>query len=185
MRRSIPTRPRRGTLTLAAPLLALSFVAAAQAQGVEQFSVPFKASLTIEETVVFTGALPCFAFGSVTARGNASHLGTVTASSQDCISPLGAFDPAGSNSFSFASVRGESGLILTAANGDRVFAHYSGTLTAQDGRHPHRIAGHFVIAGGTGRFSGVTGGGTLDGEEDISQIVSGHGNITLNGVIRY
>ena len=138
-------------------------------------SSPFKATLTLTETVLFTGAAPCFAIGSLQAVGTASLLGKVTATSSDCINPQGVTDPNSPSSFNFASTgTGSAGLVFTAANGDLLFVTYSGTLTAQPAG-PHQIAGHFVITGGTGRFLGATGGGSLSGYEDISQVVSGHG----------
>jgi len=69
-------------------------------------------------------------------------------------------------------------------NGGRLFVTYSGTLTARAGK-PHRLAGQFVITGGTGRFFGATGGGVLFGHEDISQVVSGHGEVEALGTIVY
>lgn len=145
---------------------------------------PFKAQLTLTETVTFPGT-PCFGIGSVQAVGTATHLGKVTATSQDCFTPIGVFDPGAPNSFSFSSLgTGPTGLVFTAANGDVLFATYSGTVKAQPSG-PHRIEGQFTITGGTGRFIGATGGGTLSGYEDISQIVSGHGQIEAVGTIRY
>jgi hypothetical protein len=112
-------------------------------------------------------------------------LGKVTAVWHDCINPQGVFDPSGPNSFSFSSLgAGATGLVLIAANGDSVFVTYSGILTAQPS-NPHRITGQFTITGGTGRFVGATGGGSLAGYEDISQIVSGFGEIGATGTIVY
>jgi hypothetical protein len=61
---------------------------------------------------------------------------------------------------------------------------YSGTLAPRDDR-PHRIRGHFVIMGGTGRFALATGGGTLTGYEDITQVVSGRGAVVASGTISF
>lgn len=158
----------------------LTFGAAAQPQ-----SRPFKAKLVLTESVLFTGAVPCFAIGTMQATGNATQLGKVTATSSDCINPQGGFDPSGPNSFSFASNgAGSAGLVFTAANGDLLYAAYSGSLTAQP-TGPHKVTGQFVITGGTGRFLGATGGGTLSGYEDISQVVSGHGEIEATGTVAY
>ena len=177
MNRSMPLVLRRlGTFGLMA--LASAAIAAPQSR-------PFKAKLTVTESIQFTGAAPCFAIGSIQAIGTATHLGKVTVSSHDCINPQGVFDPSAPNSFSFASTgAGSTGLVFTAANGDSLFAAHSGTLTAQSSG-PHRITGQFIITGGTGRFVGATGGGTMTGYEDISQIVSGHGEIDVAGVIVY
>lgn len=142
---------------------------------------PFEARLSIAETIVIAGSSPCFLVGSVTASGNASHLGQVTATSSDCI------NPSGSDSFIFAS-SGEGptgGLVFTAANGDTLYAKYIGTLTQQPSG-PHLITGHFTISGGTGRFVEATGGGTLTGTEVIDFTAgTGSGEIEAIGTIAY
>ena len=57
---------------------------------------------------------------------------------------------------------------LTAANGDSLM------LTSNDVAYPispgvfHGI-GHFVVTGGTGRFSGATGQGTFNGYADFNR----------------
>lgn len=167
---------------LAAVLMA-AFVASGAVAGPK--ATPFAAKLRLTETVMFQWALPCFAVGSLQAVGDATHLGKVTATSHDCINPQGVFDASGPNSFSFATIgAGTAGLVFIAANGDFLFVTYSGTLTAQPSG-PHRITGQFIFTGGTGRFVGATGGGSLSGYEDISQIVSGFGEIEAIGTIVY
>jgi hypothetical protein len=143
---------------------------------------PFTATLRIAETVNFTFSAPCFAVGMLSASGNATHLGRVSAGSQDCINPLGIFDPNGPSSFQFASRPGST--TLTGANGDSLTVVYSGTIVAKPGG-PHRLSGHFVITGGSGRFEGASGGGTMEGYEDISRIVVGEGEIRFEGRIAY
>ena len=178
MTRSLPVLASRFAVSVFAALLASGAVAQPEARA-------FKAKLVLTESVRFLGAPPCFAIGSVQATGSATHLGTVTAASSDCINPQGVFNPSGPTSFSFASNgTGTTGLVFTASNGDLLFATYSGALAAQPSG-PHRISGQFVITGGTGRFLGATGGGTLSGYEDISQVVSGHGEIEAIGTIAY
>ena len=167
----------------AARRLAAVLMAAFVASGAiaEPKSTPFAAKLTLTESVMFTGTPPCFAIGSLQAAGNATHLGKVTATSHDCINP----NPQDPNSFSFASLGvGPAGLVFIAANGDVLFVTYSGTLTAQP-PGPHLINGHFIITGGTGRFVGATGGGSLSGYESISQTFSGVGEIEAIGTIVY
>ena len=162
--------------------LPVLFAALSSAAAADAGPRPFSGRFTLTETVQFTGQPPCFALGSLQAVGNASHLGRTTTTSNDCINPVSAYDP---GSFAFASMgSGASGLVFTAANGDQVFATYSGTLTAQPSG-PHKVAGQFVITGGTGRVAGATGGGTLSGYEDISQVVTGRGEVELVGTIRY
>ncbi|MBA3597272.1 MAG: hypothetical protein H0W40_07835 [Methylibium sp.] len=176
-------RRSRQATSLPALCLAVAALFAASAQAGPK-DRPFKATLKITESVGFTGAAPCFAIGLISGVGQATPMGKVRATSQDCINPLGMFDPNGPTAYQFASSTGPDGLVFTASNGDRVFAVYSGTLTPQP-NGPHAVAGHFVITGGSGRFAGATGGGSLQGTEDISRVVVGEGEIALSGSIAY
>lgn len=45
--------------------------------------------------------------------------------------------------------------IITAANGDQIFANHSGLITFKDGMA--QVDAEFKITGGTGRFTGATG----------------------------
>ena len=173
-----PAARRLGAVILAA-FLTSAAVASPQSNA-------FDAQLALTETIAFTGAPPCFGIGTVQAAGKASFLGKVTATSSDCINPQGTFDPGSTaNSFSFSSTgSGPAGLVFTATSGELLFATYSGTLTPQPSG-PHRIDGQFTITGGTGRYLGATGGGTLSGYEDISQVVSGRGVVQMVGTIVY
>jgi hypothetical protein len=159
---------------------------------------PFKGQFQFTETVnfwplaaqvlPFGSATTCMGIGTVTASGNASHMGKVTATWKDCSNLSGQYNPSGPNSFVFATApsTAPSGhvLTLTAANGDLLYAIANGTLMAQ-ASGPHLVGGNFMIIGGTGRFAGATGGGTLSGSEDISQVVSGFGKLDLDGTITY
>ena len=146
--------------------------------------MPFRATLKISETVSFTGTAPCFAIGLLSGSGQGAYLGQVKAASQDCINPAGVFDPNGPTAYSFTSGSGPDGLVFTASDGAQLFATYAGTLTPRPGA-PHAVNGHFVITGGTGRFEAATGGGTLQGSEDISRVVIGEGEITFEGRLAY
>lgn len=141
--------------------------------------VPFEATLAVREVVAFTLLPPCFAIGALTGSGIARPLGRVSAVSQDCINPLGEFDPA-SGSYHFASTG--TGLVFKTADGSLLHATYSGTLSHRPGA-PHEISGHFVITGGTGRYARATGGGTLSGYEDIGAVVIGVGQVVFKGTI--
>ena len=145
---------------------------------------PFKATLTYTESVGFTGAPPCFAIALLSGGGQATALGRFTARSQDCINPDGVFDPNGPTAYHFSSGTGATGLVFTAANGDQLYGTYAGSLTPQNGG-PHRVAGHFLLNGGTGRFANAVGGGVMWGSEDISKVVVGTGQVELLGTIDY
>jgi hypothetical protein len=135
-------------------------------------SVPFKASIAIQEHIQPIGAPPCVLLGDISGTGTATQLGKVRLHAVDCINPI---DPT-FTAFTFASRE----LVLTAANGDQIFATSMGTLTftGQAGL----ITGSFEITGGTGRFANATGLGSLEGAEDR---VSGQGHVELTGTISY
>ena len=85
----------------------------------------------------------------------AEHMGKVTWSSTEvanfCVDPS---DPA------TALVTGT--MIVTAANGDLVTQSYTTTVNADFGAGTLTATGNYVVTGGTGRFTGATGGGTVD-----------------------
>ena len=181
------TRRLLRTAVLATACLAPAcFTSWAQAQSVKSFN----AVLSFSENVRFTGQLPCFAVGMLKGSGQATGgLGSVTATSQDCINPLGVPDPSKPPAFGFVSGVGANGLVLTTASGDQLRGVYTGTLTPQAGG-PHAVNGFFVITGGTGRYARASGGGTLSGTEDISEMSpagqgTGYGEISLTGRIVY
>jgi hypothetical protein len=57
-------------------------------------------------------------------------------------------------------------MTMTAANGDRLYATYSGTVDPLAGVEGDVISGvtHFTITGGTGRFAGASGSGDMSFE---------------------
>jgi hypothetical protein len=136
------------------------------------------ARLRATETVLFAGFPPCFAYGTVQGTGTSNVLGNLRMNATDCINPEGGFTIGGLNHFNFASLPGT--LVFTTANGERIHATYSGTIDPTG-----RLRGHFVITGGTGTFFAATGGGTLAGVMDLSQIVTGQGIVDALGEISY
>jgi len=74
--------------------------------------------------------------------------------------------------------------VLTASNGDHLWATYVGILSAEG-----RITGSYVmyvIYGGTGRFAHAVGTGVLGGFEAIDLTTgAGNGQITLRGVLAH
>ncbi len=144
--------------------------------------VPIHATIAINETVGPGTLCPAPApfppgsilQGAITGNGQASHMGKVSLSSLDCIYPLA------ENVFRFVS----ENVVLTAANGDQVFAKYEGTLTLTNG--VGKVVGVFSITGGTGRFVGATGYGSVEGVEALNlQAGTGQGEVQLKGVILY
>jgi hypothetical protein len=134
---------------------------------------PFTATIGIAE-VIQPGTTPaCPLVGDISGSGTASHLGKVTLVSRDCVIPIS------ETAFSFASNR----LVLTAANGDQIFATYSGTLTVEGG--VGAISGGYQIVGGTGRFLNAIGAGTVQGIENMTGTPPFKGQVKLNGTISY
>jgi hypothetical protein len=137
-----------------------------------QSSVALRATILITETIQTIGAPPCVLLGNVSGTGVATHLGKVTLASTDCINPL---NP-DFTLFSFAS----NSVALSLANDDQISAKYFGTLTVEG--PVGVITGGFEITGGTGRYAGATGAGTVQGVEDMT---TGKGQIQLIGTISY
>lgn len=148
-------------------LLALIVAPLASGVAVARDAVPFKATVAITERIQ-EGTEGCFMNGYITGTGTAAHLGKVTLATTDCINPISA------TAFSFASNQ----LILTAANGDQVFATYSGILSTEG--TVGVVTGGYQIVGGSGRFSEATGAGTVQGMQDMT---TGKGQIQVTGTI--
>jgi hypothetical protein len=132
--------------------------------------VPFKATIAITELIQPPDTDPCFRVGVISGTGLVTHLGKVTVVSRDCINPISETE------FAFSSNQ----LVITAANGDQIFATYTGTLTFEG--TVGVITGGYQFVGGTGRFSQATGAGAVQGVEDI---ITGKGNVQLTGTISY
>lgn len=139
--------------------------------------VPFKATVTTQETLrpdPGRCVAPPYLVGTTTGSGTASHLGAITFTATDCITP-------GPTSFDFSNGK----LTMTAANGDELRADYSGTLLPLPYTTPYTlfsIQGTFTVTGGTGRFVGATGSGYLQGIENVQ---TGQGQFTAVGTLSY
>jgi hypothetical protein len=135
-----------------------------------QSTVPLKATILISETIQVLGMPPCILQGNISGVGVANRLGKLTVASTDCINPIGP------TAFAFSSEH----VVLRLANGNEIFARYFGTLTQEDSIGV--IAGGFEITGGTGRYLGATGAGSVKGVEDMT---TGKGQIQLVGTISF
>lgn len=176
-----PAATRRPSRLLASSMFALLAAAAPWAQAQQARPVSFSARLAFSEAVL--PAAPggsCLLIGHLSGSGSSSALGRVTASTQDCINAR----DAAATSFSFHNNQAPMGVEFIGESGDRLFARYSGTLTPRTGA-PHRISGMFVITGGSGRYTGASGGGIVDGYEDISQPGAGRGEVSFMGVLSH
>ena len=102
-------------------------------------SVPFKGRL--DGTVTATPLQPPLAQVLIVAEGNATHLGSFHLEVPHLVS--------------FATATGEGTYTFTAANGDILTAHFTGT--ADTSTAIFTIVEHATITGGTGRFANATG----------------------------
>lgn len=136
---------RRTAVVLAALALLLGWLVPAAAA--DSAARPFRVTLQGEVAFAFVGA-ECPEFGLQTqweAAGTASHLGRTQASGAHCSS--------------FGLYTGEGTLV--AANGDEVHIQYQGMGAEFEIGDVLELPCDFEIIGGTGRFAGAEGAGTL------------------------
>jgi hypothetical protein len=160
------TRKRLMLVTLVAMLIALGAmgirarsVAAAGGQDPFNGSYSGTAALTSATTATFRGA----GISAYLGRGTSEGDSVVTGPDSSC--------PGG-----LANVNHET---LTAANGDTLMlVSYDVACPTSPGAF--HGTGHWVVTGGTGRFSGAAGQGTFDGHSDFNQGVF---SLQLTGTI--
>jgi hypothetical protein len=153
------------TRTICMLLAVGAILLSAQPAVAARTQVPFvgtysgSAAFTSETTVSFSGT------GISTIIGLSANDGRIVITGPDGSCPGG-----------LANVHTET---ITAANGDSLtfIAH---AVACPTGPGVFHGTGHFVIGGGTGRFAGATGQGTLDGRADFNE---GRFRFTLNGTI--
>lgn len=167
------TALNRATRTLRCAALAASLVSTLAFAG--PTNVPFTATLVTQEQLrpnpATCQAAP-FLSGTTTGSGHASHLGNITGSGTDCVTPTSP------STYSFSNGK----LVVIAANGDELRADYSGNLTPSATAPIYVIAGTYRITGGTGRFTNASGTGTVGGLENL---LTGQGQFELKGAISY
>lgn len=135
-------------LAVAIALLA-SAIPAVAGQSVER---PFKESLTghligmvyapnMIDGDTFDGRCsePSQWISTMEGTGQVSHLGKVTWTTEHCFQL-------------FAGTFGDAELVITAANGDKLYGTYNGVMTGET-----TFIETMVITGGTGRFVGASG----------------------------
>lgn len=101
---------------------------------------------------------------TMSGTGQVSHLGRVTWATEHCFQL-------------FAGTFGDAELVITAANGDKLFGTYNGVMTGET-----TFAESMIITGGTGRFSGASGTIAENGWFDP---ITGYMEITGVGSIIY
>lgn len=110
--------------------------------------------------------------GTITGHGTSALLGRLAFVATDCITPSGPM-------FNF----NRGNFIIMTTTGEQIFANYSGQLvpTGQGTQFVFNGAS-FQITGGTGRYLLASGGGSLQGNEDMA---TGAGALQLSGRISY
>ena len=151
------------------PLLLSCFAAVfilTPAPGIAVDQVPFSASFGTEFTSEFVP--PFYLRVFVTGEGNASHMGRTSAVTTDQLINLE--DGTGTATYT-----------LTGANRDTVVI----AITAQNTDIPGGVmfAGDYTVTGGTGRFYGATGSGSIAGSALFTGPTNGVGSFTLAGTI--
>ena len=126
---------------------------------VVQQEVPFKGNAN----AIVTSVVPAEdgLHMTLTATGQATHLGRYTREESIVIHPDGSI---------------EGSVVFVAANGDRLFADFNGGFIS-----PTTIAGTYHFTGGTGRFEDATGSADFSGV--TTDFV--HAAITFSGSIAF
>lgn len=111
--------------------------------------------------------------GTISGHGKSVLMGgNVVFIATDCITPSGPL-------FNFSNGK----FIVMTTSGDQIYANYSGQMVPTGEGAKYVFSGAtFQVTGGTGKFSKVSGGGTLSGGEDM---ITGAGNIKLTGRVLY
>jgi len=147
------------TKLLLATLLAFTLADFAGAK--EQ--VPFKGSLAIVQTGEVQGATLIV---NGTGTGHGTHLGRFTLTYQEQVD--------------LQTGIGVGTVVFTAANGDSVFAVFTGQAAPTSDPNVLSLTEVYTITGGTGRFADATGGFTL---ERLLNLTTGISSGSFRGTI--
>ena len=158
--------PRR-IMCLALSLVAMSALALRSQAAQWDKQVPFNAAFTT--VFVGDGNFPTAQF-TVIGQGQATPLGTATTATTNQLVNLNTGEATATYTFA-------------AANADTVVLEekFLSTFDPTSGRVT--FDGTYVVTGGTGRFAGATGSGTLSGSAVFTGPNNGIGSFTLRGTI--
>ncbi|MFO7547361.1 MAG: hypothetical protein R6X29_00620 [Acidimicrobiia bacterium] len=128
--------------------------------------IEFAPNFPAHAGVTFGGrcSVPSQWISTMSGTGTISHLGRVSWTTEHCFQL-------------FAGTFNDAELVITAANGDKLFATYKGVMTGET-----TYVETMVITGGTGRFAGATG--TVD-ETGWFDPGTGYMEVTGRGTITY
>lgn len=151
---------RATTVLICAAAIALAFLPASPAEAGD--CVTFRGTGYSTSSSFTPGVFPVIGVGHTDADWLATHLGRSTATSSVTL----IWTPAG--------VWFEGPTVLTAANGDQL--HFNGSGWQDENL---QAEGTWLVTGGTGRFAGATGSGTVTGywTDDGTQVTHATGTI--------
>lgn len=160
--------------TIARPAAAtLLLAASATASAGSWVTVPVELEGVLVEAVGPRASCASNFGGTISGHGTSEAMGgKVVFIATDCITPVGPL-------FNFSGGK----FIVMTTSGEQIFANYSGQFVPTGDGAKYVFSGAtFQITGGTGKFSKVSGGGTLTGGEDM---ITGTGTIKLTGRALY
>ncbi|MFS0756262.1 hypothetical protein ABC383_16395 [Noviherbaspirillum sp. 1P10PC] len=134
-------------------------------------SVPLTGGFSYTSTLDAAKDPACPLAGMMVGIGNLSHLGKSAVVATDCITQAYG---------SFVILHGS--ITVTAANGDKLTATYTGSFIPAGGTLLQTRDVTYSITGGTGRFEGARGAGRLEGSEDMA---THQGALSVVGTISY
>ena len=151
-------------------IAAAAVATAAATPAVASPNTKFRGQFAVVETI--TPDALCGGFRvSHTGSGSATHLGKATWSATECVDLLA--NPGR------AHVR-DGRAVLTSANGDTLQLSYEADGALPDAAGNVHVTGPYEVTGGTGRFEGATGGGTLTGDANVNTAIA---QIDLTGTL--
>jgi hypothetical protein len=142
------------------------------------------------------GAFPAaFATHSVPFNGSGSGTFTDTSPTTVLITGTGYYDHLGLTNLRFPStITGQAACggftateqdTYTGANGDSIFQTVHDTICPTSAPNAFTLSGSFTITGGTGRFVGATGSGTVQASITFTSATTGTFSGTQTGTISY
>ncbi len=149
---------------LCLPVIAALILAAASQPAWAKDQVPFRAAFdaVAESTLDFP-----MLHSHLTGEGHATHLGLTIFETTD-------------QALNILNNQGTATYYFTGANGDQIVVFFD--FTALPVPTGFTLSGTWKITGGTGRFAGASGSGTMDGWAFITATAEG-GHFTMTGTI--
>ena len=149
-----------------------TLVLAATAASAASVTKPLTVSAIIQERVGPMARCPSQFGGTITGHADSALLGRSVVIGTDCITPSGPL-------FNF----NQGKMVIMTTTGEQIYANYSGQFVPTGEGAKYVFSGAtFQITGGSGRYWRASGGGTLNGSEDM---VTGAGTAELVGNITY